>query len=588
MKYSEAKEEIKNRVSIVDTIRQYVPLKQSGSNWLGLCPFHADKNPSMSVSESRKMFKCFACNEGGDVFYFLSKMLNMSYYDAVKKLASEVNIDIDDDYKSNSEYKLIEEKKKKLYAINKDVANMYYKYLHSDIGRAAYDYLKVTRKLKDETILKFGLGYAPKDSFALYNYLREKGYEDDLIFESTLFRLNDNNKPVGYFFDRIIFPVIDINRNILGFQSRVLIPDQKSQKYLNSKTSLTFHKDSVLFGFNNAYFSKFDYYIICEGNMDVISLYQAGFDNAVAAQGTSFNEKLVFILKRKPKKIYLCQDMDEAGIKAKNRVAEILSKNRFETYVIDLSPVKDVDEFINDNNLGVEKLKERLDNPIPSTLYYISTAKLGLNLEDPYDFEKYLNMVAAKLASIENPIVRDSYIKKAAKQENIDSAKLSNLVMEALKGNVARNVTYDSIKRNDETIDIANEVESNFKIESLLISLLYRDNFLREKIVSNLNVNEFTDPICKELYDKYVDGIKLDDMDAIFNGFNDNEKEIVEKIIGDKKNEENDDNDVIETLNQLIRKIKVYNIEKTKNNSLDDIFNIKLKIKDINKTVYIK
>ena len=588
MKYREAKEEIKKRISIVDTIRQYVPLKQSGSNWLGLCPFHADKNPSMSVNESLKMFKCFACNEAGDVFYFLSKMLNISYYDAVKKLAAEVNINIDDDYNGNKEYKLIEEKKKKLYALHKDIANMYYKYLHSDVGKNAYNYLKVTRKLKDETILKFGLGYAPKDSQSLYNYLKEKGYDDDLIFESTLFRLNDNNRPVAYFFDRVIFPVIDINKNILGFQSRTLNPDQKEKKYLNSKTSLTFHKDSVLFGFNNAFFSKYDYYIICEGNMDVISLYQAGFDNAVAAQGTSFNEKLVFILKRKPKKIYLCQDMDDAGIKAKNRVAEILNKHKFETYVIDLSPVKDVDEFINDKNLGVEKLKERLNQPIPSILYYISTAKNGLKLDDPYDYEKYLNMIVIKLASIENPIVRDNYIKKAAKQENIDSAKLIDLVSNSLKGNVVSSAINDSVKVSDENEEILIETETNFKVESLLISLLYSDITLRDKITSILRTDEFSDPLCKDLYDKYIDGVKVDDIVSITNGLNDSEKDIVSKIINVNEDKNYNISNIIGTLNQLIRKIKVYNIESSKNNSLDDIFSINLKIKEINETEYIK
>ena len=588
MKYSEAKEEIKNRVSIVDTIRQYVPLKQSGSNWLGLCPFHADKNPSMSVNEGRKIFKCFACNEGGDVFHFLSKMLNISYYEAVKKLAAEVNIDIDSDYSDNKENKLIKEKKEKLYALHKDVANMYYKYLHSDVGKEAYNYLKVKRKLKDETILKFGLGYAPKDSLSLYNYLKEKGYEDDLIFESTLFRLNENNKPVGYFFDRIIFPVVDTNKNILGFQSRVLNPDQKTQKYLNSKTSLTFHKDSVLFGFNNAFFSKLDYYIICEGNMDVISLYQAGFDNAVAAQGTSFNEKLVFILKRKPKKIYLCQDMDDAGIKAKNRVAEILNKNSFTTYVIDLSPVKDVDEFINDNNLGVDKLKDRLNNPIPSILYYISTAKLGLNLEDPYDFEKYLNMVVTKLASIENSIVRDSYIKKAAKQENIDSAKLTNLVNNALKGNTLSNVTYDSIKSTYINEEEVTKVKTNFKVESLLINLLYKDEKLRERIAKVLELSEFSDSTCKELYDKYIDGIGVDDIEAIIMGFDDIEKDKAKKILGVSENDNYNKDDMLDAINQLIRRIKVYNITQSKNDSLDDAFSINLKIKEINNAVYIK
>ena len=413
MNYKEAKEEIKNRISIVEVIKEYVPLKRSGSNWLGLCPFHSDKNPSMSVSEDKKIFKCFACKEGGDVFHFLEKYLDISYYEAVLKLAKQVNIDIDNDYTSSENYKKQEEKKQKLYSLHKDVANTYYKFLYSDIGKVAYEYLKVKRHLTDETILKFGLGYAPKDGDLLYNILKKKGYDDDILIESTLFKLNENNKLVNYFFDRVIFPVIDINKHIIGFQSRVLNPNQKEFKYLNSKTTMIFQKDSILFGYNFAFYSKRDYYIICEGNMDVISLHQSGYDNAVAAQGTAFNDKQIFLLKRKPKKIYLCQDMDEAGVAAKNHIADMLSKYNFETYMIDLAPAKDVDEFINDKSYGVNELKNRLSKPIPSVLYYISTAKNKLNLDDPYDFEKYINLVVDKLSSVENSILREQTQKKA-------------------------------------------------------------------------------------------------------------------------------------------------------------------------------
>lgn len=592
MKYKEAIEEIKNRVSIVEVIKQYVPLKQTGSSFIGLCPFHADKNPSMSVSDSLKIFKCFACNEAGDVFKFLSKYLNISYFEAVKMLAKTVNVEIDNDYANNENYKKREEKKQKLYELNKDVANAYYKFLHSDIGIAAYQYLTNERHLTDETIFKFGLGYAPKDPSLLYNILKEKGYDDETLIESKLFKLNDNNAMINFFFNRVIFPVVDIYKHIIGFQSRVLDKNQKEFKYLNSKTTEIFQKDSILYAFNFAINSKEDYYILCEGNMDVISLHQAGFDNAIAAQGTSFNEKHIFLLKRKPKKIYLCQDMDGPGIIAKNRIADMLNKSSFETYMIDLSPVKDVDEFLNDSRLGKDELKKRLLRPIQSILYYVSTAKLGLNLDDPYDFEKYINLIVKKLANIKNSIIRDDYIKKSAMQENIDASKLNSLVNNYLKGNHDSDLNYDSIK-NNHTTDITSNKNSTStlstnKYEAMFINLIFNNDIFRDEIIKSVSANEIGDEICKLLYNKYVDGVKIDEIYNYISTLDDNTKSFANHILNTKYEYEDLNNlKVVDILNQVIRNLKIAHINKTSNGSLDSIYQNNIKIKQIQDTTYI-
>ena len=594
MNYKEAKEEIKNRISIVEVVKEYVPLRRSGSNYIGLCPFHADKNPSMSVSDEKKIFKCFACREGGDVFHFLEKILNITYYEAVLKLAKQLNIQIDSDYKSSENYKKIEEKKNQLYELHKDVANTYYKFLYSDIGKNAYAYLTKKRKLTDETIKKFGLGYAPRDGSLLYNILKEKSYSDELLIESTLYKLNEQNKMVNYFFDRVIFPVIDINRHIIGFQSRVLDPNQKEFKYLNSKSTMIFKKDSILFGYNFAFNSELNYYILCEGNMDVITLNQAGYDNAMAAQGTAFNDNQIFLLKRKPKKIFLCQDMDEAGILAKNHIADMLNKNNFETYMIDLSPVKDVDEFINTDNLGVKELEKRFENPIPSILYYVSTAKMNLNLDDPYDYEKYLKLVVEKLASIENAILRESYIKKAAKQENIDANKLNSLVNEFLKGNSVNHKTISSTKFVDAaTENIENEKitlnSKGLKVEMQFIYLCFMNPNFRDKISSAIEVDEIKDDICKILYAKYLSKVKLDEIyeqvEQEGKYISERTKDILNNDYGYDDTSNTDK--TINLLNDTIRKIKVNNLESMQSDNIDDIYERNVKIKKIFSTSFI-
>ena len=589
MKYKDAKEEIKNRVSIVDVIREYIPLKQSGSNFMGVCPFHPDKNPSMSVNESRKMFKCFACNEGGDVFHFLEKYLNISYFEAVKRLAKQCNVEIDSDYTSSEEYKRNEEKKEKLYKLHKDVANIYYKYLHSEEGKKAYNYLTAKRHLSDKTILKFGLGYAPKDTYELYTKLKDKGYDDDTLFASTLFRLNSDNKVAGYFFDRVMFPVLDISNNIIGFQSRALSEtEEKSFKYLNSKTTLVFQKDSMLYGFNFVFKSKLDYYIICEGNMDVITLNQNGYDNAVGAQGTAFNEKQIFLLKRKPKKIYLCQDMDDAGIKAKNHVADMLRKYGFETYMIDLSPVKDVDEFLNDAKLGKEEFLKRLAKPIPSILYYVGTAKTGLNLDDPYDYEKYISLITQKLSSIENAMLREKYVKESAIQEGLDANKLLSLVNNQLKGNKNKNINAKDLKVEDNARRSDNTDNEALKLEAPFIYLCYMNPELREKIREAVSIDEIYDNNCRLLYEKYMSNVSIDE---IFNVIDSNDQKVIDgckSILNANYNyDEGNTEKIVSTLNILIRNIKIYDLRHKTNNDLDDIYETNNKIKNIMNCKYI-
>ena len=592
MKYQEAKEEIKERISIVDVVNRYVPLKKSGSNYMGVCPFHPDKNPSMSVSESRKRFKCFACDKGGDVFAFLSEYLGITYFEAVNMLAKEANIEIDADYSDINFKKQQDEKKQKVFNVNKDAANYYFRSLFSDDGKDALKYLMLKRKLTKETIKKFGLGYSPKNTRDLYNKLKEKGHDDDAILASTLFNLNEQNEINGYFFDRIMFPVLDVYRNILGFQSRSLDPDAKYRKYVNSKENIAFKKESILFGYNFAFHSKFDYYIVCEGNMDVITLNQAGYDNAVASQGIAFTDRQIDLFKRRPKskRIYLCQDTDSAGITAKNKSADELSRFGFETYAIDLYPSKDVDEFLNDKNYGPDEFAKRLAKPIPSILYYVSTAKYGLDLNNPYDLEKYLKLIAVKLASIDNKILREKYVKDAAIQEHIDSSELNALVNDVLKGNsIKTKVINNNFKSSENEKTTENSINDN-AAERTFIRLAYENQDFHDQITKSVAIDEITNKVCSFLYKKYLDNVKFDEIYDCLDELSIEEKKYAEMILDPDKTFDNSNiEDTKIALNSIIRTLKINNIKtKRTDASIDDIFRDNQTMLDIKETVFIK
>lgn len=587
MKFSEAIEEIKNRLSIVDVIGDYVKLTRKGSSYVGLCPFHNDHNPSFSVSESRKMYKCFVCEKGGSIYTFLQEYLHISFREAVLMLAKKANIEIEDDYTSNDSYKKNEEKKNKLYELYRDVANTYYKILFSDKGKEGLKYL-TERKLTKETIKKFGLGFAPNEFGYVYKLMKDKGYDDTLLFESKLFRLY-NDKPCDAFYNRVMFPLVDTYKHVVGFQSRTLEAKPKERKYVNSDDSLIFHKKSFLYAMNYAYFTKENFYILCEGNMDAITIHQSGFDNAVATMGTAFNEEQMFLLKRKPKNVYLCQDTDEAGVNAIIRSDKILSRSGIKTYVLDFKPAKDVDEFI--NTYGVESFKKKLENPIPTFLFVVSTLKRKYNISDPYEQEKYIDDIVTMLSEVDNTFVRDNYLKKVALQENLDAGTLHEMLEMKLKGNkVSLNDKLFSPK--DLTRDDAsqkNKLSEISKLDSSFINLIYLLPDYKEKVSAVIDGSELLNDTYRYLYKLYINGVKLSDVYDKIESLDENEKAVINKILNLNYNyDDNDENVIVESLNQVIRQIKIRSANNSASSNLDSVFELNNKILEINKTVYIK
>ena len=326
-------EEVRNQNDIVDVISEYVKLQKKGANYFGLCPFHNEKSPSFSVSPGKQMYYCFGCGEGGNVISFVMKYENYSFIEAVQMLASRAGIELPQVTRSKEE-KENADKRSQILTINTLAAKFYYYMLKSEKGALAYHYLR-GRELSDNTITGFGLGYSDKYSDSLYKYMKSKGYKDDILKETGLFTFEEKGVH-DKFWNRVMFPIMDVNNKVIAFGGRVM--GDGKPKYLNSPETKIFDKSRNLYGLNIARTSRKGYLLICEGYMDVISLHQAGFNNAVAALGTSFTSGHASLIKRYAKEVVLTFDSDGAGIKAALRAIPILREAGLSIKVLSMKP----------------------------------------------------------------------------------------------------------------------------------------------------------------------------------------------------------------------------------------------------------
>ena len=335
-------EEIRSKNDIVDVISSYVRLQKKGSSYFGLCPFHNEKSPSFSVSRQKQMYYCFGCGAGGNVFTFLMEYENYSFVEALKYLADRAGVELPEPEYSE-EAKKRADTKAILLEINKAAAQYFYVQLLRPQGGHALTYLK-DRKLSDDTIKAFGLGYSNKYSDDLYKYLKSKGYKDDMISQAGLISIDEKYGVHDKFWNRVMFPIMDVNSRVIGFGGRVM--GDAKPKYLNSPETIIFDKSRNLYGLNRARKSRKPYFLLCEGYMDVISLHQAGFTNAVASLGTALTPGHAALIKRYVNEVYLTYDSDEAGTKAALRAGLILREVGITAKIIRMEPYKDPDEFI--------------------------------------------------------------------------------------------------------------------------------------------------------------------------------------------------------------------------------------------------
>ena len=321
MRYSDdIIEEVRSRNDIVDVISQYVKLTRKGSSYFGLCPFHNEKTPSFSVTPGKQMYYCFGCGAGGNVFNFIMEYENFTFGEALKYLADRAGVELPR-IEYSREIKEKAQEKEELLRINKEAAQYYYYQLRTEKGAAGYQYL-TGRGLSDDTIRKFGLGYSDKYGSGLYRYLKAKEYSDERLRDSGLFNVDERHGMYDKFWNRVIFPIMDVNNRVIGFGGRVM--GDGKPKYLNSPETRIFDKSRNLYGLNEARRSRKNYIILCEGYMDVIAMHQAGFTNAVASLGTALTSGHASLLKRYTSEVLLLYDSDEAGVRAALRGIPIL------------------------------------------------------------------------------------------------------------------------------------------------------------------------------------------------------------------------------------------------------------------------
>ena len=502
-------EEVRSRNDIVDLISTYVPLKKKGSSYFGLCPFHNEKSPSFSVSRDKQMYYCFGCGAGGNVFTFLMEYENFSFPEALKYLAERAGMELPEE-ELNEEAKRAMDEKARLREMNKLSANYFYYLLHSKRGQKGLAYLK-DRGITDATIKHFGLGYADIYNDDLYRFLKSKGYSDEDLKDSALVTIDERRGGSDKFWNRVMFPIMDVHNKVIGFGGRVM--GDGEPKYLNSPETKIFDKSRNLYGLNFARATKKPQLLLCEGYMDVIALHQAGFDNAVASLGTALTSGHANLLKRYTKEVYLTYDSDGAGIKAALRAIPILKEVGITTKIINMKPYKDPDEFI--KALGAEAYQERIDQAENSFLFEVRMEEQQHDMHDPEGKTAFYNAVAKMLCGFTEKLERDNYIEAVAAKYMISPDDLRRLVnQQGLKAGLAgggrapQSVADAQDGARTEYKKSAKKREDGMvQSQKLLLTWLTNSPALFPKVQRYVGADDFTDPIChsvaKMLFEQY-------------------------------------------------------------------------------------
>ena len=486
-------EEIRMKNDIVDVISGYVRLQRKGGSYFGLCPFHNEKSPSFSVSGAKQMYYCFGCGAGGNVFTFLMNYEHYTFAEAVKALADRAGVALPE-IEYSEEMKKRESRRQRLLEVNKEAARYFYYALRQPEGKQGYRYL-TGRQLTDETIHKFGLGYASKYSDDLTKYLKSKGYQEELIKTAGLCSIDEKHGAHDKFWNRVMFPIQDMNHRVIGFGGRVM--GDGTPKYLNSPETPVFDKSRNLYGLNFARTSRAGNMILCEGYMDVIAMHQAGFTQAVASLGTAFTEGQAGLIHRYVQNVMLSYDSDGAGIKAALRAIGILKEAGLTAKIIHLEPYKDPDEFI--KNLGAEKFKERIAQAENSFFFELRIAEREFDLKDPEGKTRFHQELARRLCSFSEEVERENYIEAVAEKYHIGFENLRRLVGSyAAKTGLAKEVIRPRSGIQKKTTP----QENAKKAQRLLITWLTEDTSLYQKVKKYITPQDFTEELYQQVAEK--------------------------------------------------------------------------------------
>ena len=493
-------DELVARNPIEDVVGHYVTLKRSGANMFGLCPFHGEKTASFSVAPDKGIYYCFGCHKGGGVINFMMELEGLSYPDAVRNLAARVGMEVPEDEQYQSRYR----QQERLWALHKEAARFFHSQLYAPVGKKALEYA-LGRGMSKSILTTFGVGYAPDSWDSLVKAMKAKGYTEEELKESGLVTVSQKNGNLfDRFRDRLMFPIIDVRGNVIGFGGRIIKNDPNAAKYLNSPETVIFNKRKNLFGLNLAKKSKAGSLILVEGNIDVVTLHQYGFDNAIASLGTSLTEEQAALMTRYAEQVILIYDGDKAGQNATQRAIPILEKAGLQVKVLQLKDAKDPDEFL--KKFGADKFKLLLEDSSNRVEYQLNAIARKYDIREDDQKVKFINEAAEFLSTLSNAVQREVYGHRVAEAAKISYDALKLEVNKAFKRRMARE------KKKQEKIDLApaknlqprsrtihyDNVKSAMAEETVIAMVLRSPALLDETI--NLRSEEFSSKLLGNVY----------------------------------------------------------------------------------------
>ena len=525
-------DELVDRCDILDVVSRYVVMKKKGGDHWGCCPFHNEKTPSFHVNRERQIYKCFGCGEGGGVINFVMKVENLPYIDAIHKLADLCGMQVPEDNDADRQQA---QRRKRLLALNKDAARYYYDTLMGPKGGEAREYLLKKRGMAPQTITRFGLGYADESWDGLIIAMKQKGYTERELLDARLASRGKNGGLYCFFYNRIMFPVIDIRGDVVAFGSRVLKGDGGGRKYMNSPDTPVYNKSRVLYAMNLAKQTKADKFILCEGNVDVIALHQAGFDSAVASCGTAFTPEQAKLLTKYTKEVVICYDADAAGQKATEKAIDILNTAGLEVRVLRLPPRRDAngrilydaegrpqkvdpDDFIKEN--GAEAFGRLLEKPQTDGQYRLGEIKAKFDLTQDDQRIGFLKEAARYLASLQSDVEREIFARNAARDAGVSEETMLTEVRNARRSRQRRdkarfqqealNPTRSHQPRDRE---LRYDHPASALCEERVLAVTLQDQVLLEYAEVRLDPEEFSAPFLGQMYAKALE--KLNSGQAI-------------------------------------------------------------------------
>jgi len=506
-------DELVARNPIEDVVGQYVNLRRSGANMFGLCPFHGEKTASFSVAPDKGMYYCFGCHKGGGVINFQMEIEGLSYPDAVRALAKRAGMSVPEDEQYQSRYR----QQERLWAMHKEAARFFHSQLYAPGGKDALAYAQ-SRGMPKSVLTTFGIGYAPDSWDSLVKLLRSKGYTDEEMKDSGLVTVSQKNGSLwDRFRDRLMFPIIDVRGNVIGFGGRIMKKDDKAAKYLNSPETLIFNKRKNLFALNLAKKSKLGYLILVEGYMDAIALHQFGFDCAVASLGTALTEDGAALLSRYTEQVVLIYDGDQAGQDATKRAIPLLEKAGLQVKVLKMQDAKDPDEFL--KKFGADRFKLLLEASSNRVEYQLNAIRGKYDLREDEQRVRFVHEAAELIATLGSPVQREVYGGRVA--------EAGNITMEAMKMEVEkarRQLAYRN-KKKQEQIDLApaknlqpksrtiryNNMKSAMAEEGILAQILREPGLLEQ--ARDLKREDFSSELLGKVYEqlrhRYFDGLEV-------------------------------------------------------------------------------